>query len=150
MVLWDELVIATIIVLWDELICDKLITLFGWAYQHGLSAVVQCFSLTTKQPQPAYKPQKQPAEQGEWFYPLLGSSFSHLYYVLITLYMLACNAQATASHPKATASPGQSTSRQAKRRSARLGGSRPASQPTERAAAPAHVLWGPEGKMVKS
>jgi hypothetical protein len=30
-----------------------------------LSAVVQCFSLTTKQPQPAYKPQKQPAEQGD-------------------------------------------------------------------------------------
>jgi hypothetical protein len=36
--------------------------LFLFGYQHG-SAVVQCFSLTTKQPQPAYKPQKQPAEQ---------------------------------------------------------------------------------------
>jgi hypothetical protein len=33
------------------------------AYQHGLSAVKQCFSLTAKQPQPAYKPQKQPTEQ---------------------------------------------------------------------------------------
>jgi hypothetical protein len=32
----------------------------------SLSAVVQRFSLTTKQPQPAYKPQKQPTEQGEW------------------------------------------------------------------------------------
>jgi hypothetical protein len=40
-------------------------TLFGCSYQHGLSAVVQCFSLITKQPQPAYKPQKQAAEQGE-------------------------------------------------------------------------------------
>jgi hypothetical protein len=39
-------------------------TLFGRLFQHGLSAVVQWFSLTTKQPQPAYKPQKQPAEQG--------------------------------------------------------------------------------------
>jgi hypothetical protein len=38
--------------------------LFGWAYQHGLSDVEQCFSLTAKQPQPAYKPKKQPAEQG--------------------------------------------------------------------------------------
>jgi hypothetical protein len=28
--------------------------------------VEQCFSLTVKQPQPAYKPQKQPAEQGEY------------------------------------------------------------------------------------
>jgi hypothetical protein len=27
--------------------------------------VKQCFSLTPKQPQPAYKPQKQPAEQGD-------------------------------------------------------------------------------------
>jgi hypothetical protein len=43
--------------------------LFGWAYQHGLSAVEQCFSLTAKQPQPAYKPQKQPAEQGESLTP---------------------------------------------------------------------------------
>jgi hypothetical protein len=42
-----------------------LCTLFGCSYQHGLSAVVQYFSLTTKQPQPAYKPQKQPAEQGD-------------------------------------------------------------------------------------
>jgi hypothetical protein len=42
-----------------------LFTLFGCSYQHGLSAVVQYFSLTTKQPQPAYKPQKQPAEQGD-------------------------------------------------------------------------------------
>jgi hypothetical protein len=42
-------------------------TLFGRLFQHGLSAVVQCFSLTTKQSQPAYKPQKQPAEQGEQF-----------------------------------------------------------------------------------
>jgi hypothetical protein len=33
-----------------------------------LSVVVQCFSLTTKQPQSAYKPQKQPAEQGEYVY----------------------------------------------------------------------------------
>jgi hypothetical protein len=32
------------------------IPLFGWAYQHGLSAVEQCFSLTANQPQPAYKP----------------------------------------------------------------------------------------------
>jgi hypothetical protein len=39
------------------------IPLFGWAYQHGLSAVEQCFSLTANQPQPAYKPKKQPAEQ---------------------------------------------------------------------------------------
>jgi hypothetical protein len=30
--------------------------LFGWAYQHGLSAVEQYFSLTANQPQPAYKP----------------------------------------------------------------------------------------------
>jgi hypothetical protein len=36
----------------------ELCTLFGCSYQHGLSAVVQCFSLTTK-------PQKQPAEQGD-------------------------------------------------------------------------------------
>jgi hypothetical protein len=43
------------------------IPLFGCSYQHGLSAVEQCFSLTTKQPQPAYKPQKQPAEQGNLF-----------------------------------------------------------------------------------
>jgi hypothetical protein len=28
--------------------------------------VVQYFSLTAKQPQPAYKPQKQPAEQGDY------------------------------------------------------------------------------------
>jgi hypothetical protein len=35
------------------------------AYQHGLSAVEQYFSLTANQPQPAYKPKKkQPAEQG--------------------------------------------------------------------------------------
>jgi hypothetical protein len=27
--------------------------------------VEQCFSFTAKQPQPAYKPQKQPAEQGD-------------------------------------------------------------------------------------
>jgi hypothetical protein len=40
------------------------IPLFGWAYQHGLSAVEQCFSLTANQPQQAYKPKKQPAEQG--------------------------------------------------------------------------------------
>jgi hypothetical protein len=33
-----------------------------------LSAVVQCFSLITKQPPPAYKPQKQPAEQGAFVY----------------------------------------------------------------------------------
>jgi hypothetical protein len=30
----------------------------------------QCFSLIAKQPQPAYKPQKPPAEQGD-FYSLL-------------------------------------------------------------------------------
>jgi hypothetical protein len=30
----------------------------------SLSAVEQCFSLTAKQPQPAYNPKKQPAEQG--------------------------------------------------------------------------------------
>jgi hypothetical protein len=41
-------------------------TLFGCSYQHGLLAVVQCFSLTTKQLQPAYKPQKQPAEQSDY------------------------------------------------------------------------------------
>jgi hypothetical protein len=40
------------------------IPLFGWAYQHDLSAVEQYFSLTANQPQPAYKPKKQPAEQG--------------------------------------------------------------------------------------
>jgi hypothetical protein len=37
------------------------------AYQHGLSAVEQCFSLTAKQPQSAYKQKKkkkQPVEQG--------------------------------------------------------------------------------------
>jgi hypothetical protein len=45
-------------------------TLFGCSYQHGLSVVVQYFSLKTKQPQPAYKPQKQPAEQGEIRYPV--------------------------------------------------------------------------------
>jgi hypothetical protein len=28
--------------------------------------VEQCFSLTAKQPQPVYKPKKQPAEQGRW------------------------------------------------------------------------------------
>jgi hypothetical protein len=39
--------------------------LFGCSYLHGLSAVEQCFSLTTKQPQSAYKPQKQPAEHGD-------------------------------------------------------------------------------------
>jgi hypothetical protein len=38
--------------------------LFGWAYQHGLSAVERCFSLTANQPQPAYKLKKQSAEQG--------------------------------------------------------------------------------------
>jgi hypothetical protein len=31
----------------------------------SLSAVEQCFSLTANQPQPAYKPKKQPAEQGQ-------------------------------------------------------------------------------------
>jgi hypothetical protein len=40
--------------------------MFGCSYQHGLLVMVQCFSLTTKQPQPVYKPQKQPAEQGEY------------------------------------------------------------------------------------
>jgi hypothetical protein len=43
----------------------KLIILFGCSYQHGLSIVIQCFSLTTKQPQSAYKPQKLSAEQCE-------------------------------------------------------------------------------------
>jgi hypothetical protein len=45
-------------------ISAKLVPLFGWAYQHGLSVVEQYFSLTANQPQPAYKPKKQPAEQG--------------------------------------------------------------------------------------
>jgi hypothetical protein len=44
---------------------SHICTLFGCSYQHNLSAMVQCFSLTTKQSQPAYKPQKQPAEQGD-------------------------------------------------------------------------------------
>jgi hypothetical protein len=48
-----------------ELPLLNIITMFGCFYQHGLSAVVQYFSLTTKQPQLAYKPQKQPAEQDE-------------------------------------------------------------------------------------
>jgi hypothetical protein len=39
-----------------------IFSMFGCSYQHGLSAVVQYFSLITKQPQSAYKPQKQPAE----------------------------------------------------------------------------------------
>jgi hypothetical protein len=34
---------------------QQKIPLFGWAYQYGLSAVEQCFSLTANQPQPAYK-----------------------------------------------------------------------------------------------
>jgi hypothetical protein len=37
-------------------ICLIIYPLFGWAYQHGLSAVEQCFFLTANQPQPAYKP----------------------------------------------------------------------------------------------
>ena len=38
--------------------------LFAWSYQPCLSAMIQCFSLTTKQDQPAYKPQKRSSEQG--------------------------------------------------------------------------------------
>jgi hypothetical protein len=47
------------------------IPLFGWAYQHNLSAVEQCFSLTVNQPQLAYKPKKQPAEQGQCLFQLV-------------------------------------------------------------------------------
>jgi hypothetical protein len=47
--------------------------MFGWAYQHGLSAVEQYFPLTANQPQPAYKPKKnslpnRPIMQG-WSHP---------------------------------------------------------------------------------
>jgi hypothetical protein len=55
---------------WYLNLYSDLINADKTAYQHGLSAVEQCFSLTTKQPQPAYKPQKQPTEQGE-LVPLL-------------------------------------------------------------------------------
>ena len=34
----------------------------------NLSAMIQCFSLTTKQHQPAYKPQKRSSEQGDWWF----------------------------------------------------------------------------------
>jgi hypothetical protein len=37
--------------------------------------VEQCFSLTAKQPQLAYKPQKQPNEQGEYFLPMTTIDF---------------------------------------------------------------------------
>jgi hypothetical protein len=56
------------------------ITLFGCSYQHGLSAVIQYFSLTTKQPQPAYKPQKQHAEQGECFSLATNQQISDQYF----------------------------------------------------------------------
>jgi hypothetical protein len=48
--------------------CSNLLPLFGWAYQHGLSAVEQCFYLTANQPQPTskQKKKKQSAEQGRW------------------------------------------------------------------------------------
>jgi hypothetical protein len=38
---------------------DKTIALFASTYQPGLLAMVQCFSLTTKQHQPAYPPAEQ-------------------------------------------------------------------------------------------
>jgi len=37
--------------------------LFIRTHQLGLLTMAQCFSLTTKQPQPAYQPQKSSAEQ---------------------------------------------------------------------------------------
>jgi hypothetical protein len=64
--------------------------LFGWAYQHGLSAVEQYFSLIAKQPQPAYKPQKQPAEQGEYRFERVLYCYpsTQKWYILLVLYYL--------------------------------------------------------------
>jgi hypothetical protein len=47
--------------------------------------VKQCFSLTTKQPQSAYKPQKQPAEQGEYFQPLIFSQTNKLIIAIMAM-----------------------------------------------------------------
>jgi hypothetical protein len=49
--------------------------------------VEQCFSLTAKQPQPAYKPLKQPAEQGERYtfvenFIMAASNLKHLPFFL--------------------------------------------------------------------
>jgi hypothetical protein len=51
-------------------------TLFAWTYQSGLSVMVQCFSLTTKQQQSAYQPQKPSSKQGEDLKHCLWSSHS--------------------------------------------------------------------------
>jgi hypothetical protein len=67
------------------------IPLFGWAYQHGLSAGEQCFSLTENQPQPAYKPKKQPAEQGYcWYANILWEISPFSCFVKIMVVHLCC------------------------------------------------------------
>jgi hypothetical protein len=45
-------------------LATNIFPLFGWVYQHDLSAVEQCFSLTANQPQPAYKPKKTACRTG--------------------------------------------------------------------------------------
>ena len=71
--LWEK-------ILWQNIIYGNImesrLMVFAWTYQPCLSGMVQCFSLTTKQHQPAYQPQKPSAEQfsGEIF----GTSISPL------------------------------------------------------------------------
>ena len=47
-----------------------IFTMFARSYQPCLSAMIRYFSLTTKQHQPTYKPQKRSSEQSDYYYDM--------------------------------------------------------------------------------